>query len=129
MCKTTLNITQENKKKKGLCITLYCRKTRPRGSNYCYCCIWRRLKERDYVRYVFYYTRSNAKRRGKEFSLTINQFREFCKSTGYIEGKGRFKNNLSIDRIDNSQGYHADNIRVLTISENSSKGVTEDYPF
>lgn len=65
--------------------------------------------------------RDNAKRRGKVFTLTFDQFSEFCYRTNYMAGRGRTKESYSIDRIDNNKGYTADNIRVLTVSENARK--------
>jgi hypothetical protein len=66
--------------------------------------------------------RDNAKRRGKEFTLTFDQFKEFCYQTDYIAGRGRTKESYSIDRIDNQLGYTADNIRVMTVADNARKG-------
>jgi hypothetical protein len=76
----------------------------------------------------------NAKRRRKDFTLTINQFETFCKQTGYDEHKGKTANSLSIDRVNNDRGYHFDNIRAITLSENSIKNdsslIIDDYcPF
>lgn len=65
--------------------------------------------------------RSNAKRRGKQFDLTFEQFKQFCYETDYITGRGRSKESFTIDRIDNDKGYTLDNIRILTKSQNSSK--------
>lgn len=39
-----------------------------------------------------------------------------------MAGKGRHADSYSVDRIDNDKGYTIDNIRVLTLSENASKG-------
>lgn len=65
--------------------------------------------------------RYRAKRRGIEFDLTYEQFRDFCLEH-QLEGKtGRKADNLSIDRINSERGYSIDNIQVLTVSENSSK--------
>ena len=69
--------------------------------------------------------RENAKRRGLEFSLTLDDFKAFSDATGYLEGRGTSKLSLSIDRIDARLGYRLDNIRVLTLSENATKGNQE----
>lgn len=79
--------------------------------------------------------RGNAKRRGKEFHLTYDEFLKVVDGTGYVDNHGRYAKNLSIDRADNSKGYSYDNARVLTVSDNSSKGASsvdftrEDPPF
>lgn len=38
-----------------------------------------------------------------------------------MEGKGRFADCLSIDRINPLKGYEHGNVRVIRVSENSSK--------
>jgi len=73
------------------------------------------------IGYAFNNLRCNAKRRGHEFAITLSEFREFCEKNGYIESKGRTKECLSIDRIDNDRGYFIDNIQVMTVSDNSIK--------
>ena len=39
-----------------------------------------------------------------------------------MQGKGKTKESFSIDRINNDEGYHIGNIRILTLSNNSRKG-------
>ena len=79
--------------------------------------------------------KTNAKRRNKVFTLTFAEFSHFCITTGYDKLKGKTANSLSIDRIDNEKGYTVSNIRTITLSENSSKGIgclgmiEEDPPF
>lgn len=73
------------------------------------------------MRSCFKTLRDNAKRRGKEFALTFEQFSRFCYETNYLAGKGRKSQSYSIDRRDNSKGYTIDNIRVLTVAENTRK--------
>lgn len=85
-----------------------------------------RLTDPVYQRYNDF--KGNAKRRCKDFSITLEQFREFCKSTGYIITPGKRGQNATIDRIRNKEGYHIGNIQLLTNKQNASKG-TEDCPF
>lgn len=82
----------------------------------------RRYRAKNPIRYAYHNLKSNSKRRGKEFDLTFEQFKEFCYKTNYIQGKGITKDSYSIDRKDNDKGYTIDNIRILTVSENSKKG-------
>jgi hypothetical protein len=63
----------------------------------------------------------NAKRRGKEFTLTLKQFEEFCNKTGYDEKKGITADSLTVDRIKDHLGYSVDNIQAITLSENVKK--------
>jgi hypothetical protein len=95
----------KKKKKKGLCSTHYSAK-------------WR--KENP-IRSAYSNLRNNAKRRGKEFDLTLEEFEKFCIKTEYLIGKGRTKEGYTIDREKEEIGYTKDNIRVLTNSQNISK--------
>lgn len=71
------------------------------------------------MKYFYKVLRSNAKRRGHAFTLTFEQYEKFAIETGYAELKGKTKHSLSIDRRDPSRGYHADNIRAVSLSLNS----------
>lgn len=84
----------------------------------CSTCQSRLYKERSPERYFYLRLKANAKRRGKAFSLTFEQFKEFCFKTEYLDKKGRKKFSLHIDRINPLDGYTIDNIRVLTNTEN-----------
>ena len=79
------------------------------------------LKEHHPETYFFNILRGNAKRRGKEFNLTLEEFRKFCKETNYLEFKGKTASSASIDRIRAWEGYHKDNIQILTLSDNVKK--------
>ena len=72
--------------------------------------------------YCYSTLKANAKRRGKEFTISFSEFKEFCYKTDYLRGKGKRQDSYSIDRIDNDRGYTLENIRVLSIAENSRKG-------
>jgi hypothetical protein len=121
----------ESKRKKGLCIAYRCPSKPGKATRFCYKHHKRYQKEKNFLVYSYSYLKQNAKRRGKSFSLTLDQFKEFCNMTGYLMLKGKLKKSASIDRIDNSKGYSFDNIQVLTLSQNSAKGAKdeEDYPF
>lgn len=64
----------------------------------------------------------NARRRGKDFDLSFEEFSKFALMCDYLKGKGRKSTSYSIDRIDNEKGYTLDNIQVTTLGENSRKG-------
>lgn len=74
---------------------------------------------------AFALLKSNAKRRGIEFKLTFEQFKEFAIETQVLVGRGRKKTSYHIDRIDALKGYEVGNLQVLTSSENSRKGAYE----
>lgn len=100
------------------CATKYCRKSAAKGKTKCHSCIKKAYAERYPVRYAFNTLKQNAKRRGKSFELTLDQFEQFAIETDYMAGRGITKTSLHIDRIDPERGYSIDNIRVLTNSEN-----------
>ena len=70
---------------------------------------------------AYFNLKENAKRRGKEFSLTFGEFSAFAISTGYMKKKGIWAKSLHIDRIDETRGYTIDNLQVLTNSQNVRK--------
>jgi heterodisulfide reductase subunit C len=87
----------------------------------CYKCISRKYRENNPIQSSFQNLKTNAKRRGKEFTLTFNEFKKFAIETNYIFGKGRSKTSFHIDRIDEILGYCITNIQILTNSENTKK--------
>jgi hypothetical protein len=66
--------------------------------------------------------KANALKRKKDFSITLEEFRDFCRRTGYLIVKGRRGKAATIDRRCNIHGYHIWNIQILTLSRNASKG-------
>jgi hypothetical protein len=102
---------------------------------FCYKCQKRKYREKYPLKYWYDTLKMNAKRRRKPFTLTLEQFNEFCKRTGYGEKKGKTADSLSVDRIRDIDGYHANNIRAITLSENTKRcfdasvAPEEDCPF
>lgn len=80
------------------------------------------LKERHPETYVLNAIRQKAKKRRVPFTITLAQFREFCKQSGYLELRGTEPESATIDRINHDEGYHIWNIRVLSHAENSKNG-------
>lgn len=132
--------TSDNKKKKGCQCWAYKCKSPPAENKggFCHKHYARHRKDLDpvYDRYANF--KRNALRRGKEFSITLIQFRSFCHCTGYILKKGMRGKNATIDRIDNRYGYHIWNIQILTNRQNIRKyydhdryieNVFDDVPF
>lgn len=74
---------------------------------------------------IFVEKRSNARRRGIEWGLTLEQFQQIVMQQNYIDGRGRERHCLHIDRIDVSLGYVWGNIQILTCMENVIKGNQE----
>jgi hypothetical protein len=108
-----------NKRK---CITPRCRNKTSRGFC-CSTCRARKTREADPIRYAYTTSKNNAKRRGKIFELTFEQFKAFFYKYDYIKGKGRTKESFTIDCIINDLGYVEGNIRILPLVDNARKGV------
>jgi hypothetical protein len=122
-------IGQAKKKAGEFCCAYACSKApvKKRGG-LCHKHYWRKRRELDPVYCRYNQFKSNARRRGKVFTITLKEFRDFCKREGYIHEKGKRGQNATIDRIKNEQGYHIWNIQLLTNKQNASKGV-KDCPF
>lgn len=124
---------EKRKAKNGFCIEKFCRKRRPKkGKRFvglrCSCCARRKWAEENPVKYVLANLRGNARRRGKEFSLTLEEFKKFTEKEKYFEKpRGREKLSISVDREKNEFGYHAWNIKAITIQANSVKRAYVDY--
>ena len=87
----------------------------------CCSCNYIHKKKSNPVRIAYTSLKCHAKERGKEFSLTLDQFKEFCVKSNYLNCKGIEKNSYHIDRIDESKGYEIGNIQLLTNTENVRK--------
>lgn len=103
------------------CRTKFCRgrTTKTGKSPYCAKCRGRRFKEKFPLKYAFSHLRGRAKERGHDFKLTFEQYQKFAVEIGYDQLKGKHAHSLSINRKDNSKGYHIDNIEAVTLSHNS----------
>lgn len=113
-----------------LCCAYHCKEKRSAKDRFCPKHSRRYQRDTNPIRYVYHALKSNARRRGKVFTLTLAEFEAFCAETGYMEKRGKTGKSASIDRIDNSRGYEAGNLRILSLSENSYKRNHEDYaPF
>lgn len=92
-------------KKRGLCHKHYAR--------------YRRQVDPVYDRYCNF--KNNALRRLKPFTITLAEFRGFCERTGYIIEKGKRGRSYTVDRIRNWEGYHINNIQLMTDRQNVDK--------
>jgi len=126
--KKELTPNEARKKRAGLCIASYCTKKAPKGRHMCYACARRDWAERNPEHYLFCNLRGNARRRGKEFGISLDEFKEFLEKENYLRRKrGRTKTSVSIDRPDNTRGYFADNMGTLTLKANAEKMHYVDY--
>jgi hypothetical protein len=106
------------------CKTPFCRNDRAKNRRVCNKCKSRNYRKNNPVKAAYYNLKSNAKRRGKEFKLTLDQFEKFCIKSNYLDKKGRSKKSLHIDRIDETKGYTIENIQVIKNSDNVKKYFT-----
>ncbi|MDE2103690.1 MAG: hypothetical protein KGL39_41010 [Patescibacteria group bacterium] len=106
------------------CLTPRCRgkvNKKKEHSPYCSKCRRLRWKEKFPLHYSFSKLKFRAAERGKEFALTRDEYISFAIKTDYARMKGKTSLSLSIDRVDNSRGYSADNIRAITLQSNSRR--------
>jgi hypothetical protein len=109
------------------CAAPYC--SRLTVGKFCPCCAKRIYRAKYPMKAAYQNLRSNAKRRGKEFTITLQDFEAFCTRTQYITYKGKTKDSFSIDRPKNHLGYTPDNMEILTLQNNSLKRIYVDYDY
>lgn len=105
---------------KNTCFSKYCKGKKQHG-NYCYRCCKKKYAEKYPIKYAYQTLRGNAKRRGKEFTITLKDFEKFCIKTKILLGRGRTKDCYSIDRIKENLGYIPGNLQKLKVGENTAK--------
>ncbi len=105
----------------GICVSWGCRRPKLSDQYICSTCKSRLQRYRNPEKYAFNAIRDSAKRRKIPFLLTFEEFQDFNRRTGYLTKKGREFEDLTIDRIDSSKPYQADNIRALSWIDNCSK--------
>lgn len=122
--------TSERKKKAGRYCCAYACSNEPvqKKGGLCHKHYRRKRRATDPVGVRYQDFKKNALDRGKEFRITLNEFRAWCNETGYIIQKGRRGQSATVDRIRNSEGYHLGNLQLLTNRANASKGAS-DLPF
>jgi hypothetical protein len=120
----------EEKKLKGVFCCAYSCKQKPeyKKGGLCHKHYARKIRELDPVQSRYNQFCSNARRREKENTITIEEFRSFCIRTGYLIEKGKRGQNATIDRRCNAHGYHLWNIQLLTNKQNASKGCKDNGP-
>ena len=110
----------------GKCNTKYCRKPKAKNNNFCWSCIKKKYKAKHPLRYCYLVLRSNARRRGKKFTITMKQFVRWAKKVNYKPVGEKpsypdFKSRPSVDRKIDELGYQDGNLQLLTVSDNSKK--------
>lgn len=103
-----------------MCKTKGCRKTAKKG-NYCYSCVIKRFAIKHPEKYAYFTLRNNAKRRGKVFTITFDDFLAAIIPTKYMKGRGRTATSLHIDRDKEHLGYEPGNLKVRRNTDNIKK--------
>lgn len=93
----------------------------------CATCRCRKSRVENPTRYAYNNLKNRASQRGVLFTITLEQFADWCTKVTYIGFAGRSSNSYTIDRIHNDIGYHIDNIQVLTKRDNIIKYFSYDY--
>lgn len=117
-------VLSESKRKAGRYCCAYACKEKPvlKKGGLCHKHYRRKRREEDPVGVRYNGFKNKAKARGKEFTITLKEFRDFCQRTGYIITKGRRGQNATVDRRCNAHGYHIWNIHLMSNAENARKG-------
>lgn len=105
------------------CTTKRCPRPQQKGL-YCYRCAHRNYKAKYPYHYYYYQARSNAKRRGIPFLLSLAQFKSIWQAhpKAWKEKlEGNTYRTWTLDRVDNNLPYQLDNIQVLTLHANVIK--------
>lgn len=111
--------------KKGTCSVQNC--TNKCKGKMCSTCRARKSRLADPVRYAFNNLKNRAKQRNVIFTITLEDFRKWCRKIKYIGFAGRSSESYTIDRRYNDLGYHIDNIQVLTKVDNIKKYFMYDW--
>lgn len=109
----------------GVCAVKHC--TNKCSGKMCGSCRSRKSRISDPVRYAYNNLKNRANQRSVLFTITLEQFREWCCKVKYIGFAGRSSESYTIDRKYNDVGYHIDNIQVMTKSNNIKKYFSYDY--
>lgn len=118
------NKTQRRRKDKGLCCEKYCRNKCGNKNPRCGKCDRRNRKLKNPLRSAYDVLKSNAKRRGKVFTITFEYFKKFAIRVDYIAKKGVTKYAYHIDRKNEELGYIPGNLQLLTNEKNVKKYLT-----
>jgi hypothetical protein len=86
----------------------------------------RRWRANNVIRNSYNSLRAHARERFISFDITWNYWKEFCERTRYHELKGTGAEDMSIDRPNSLRGYTDDNIRMLSVRDNTFKQHNED---
>lgn len=108
-------------KEQNICKSDGCNNKKIKNRTICGKCKLRRYREKSPIKSSYQNLRSNAKRRGKIFTISFEYFSKFAVETEYIYKKGRTKLGYTIDCIKEELGYVEGNIRSIPNTDNVKK--------
>lgn len=122
--KKRTRVAKKASDKSEKCITKRCLNARAinntgRPLRHCWKCRSRLLKARHPETYTLNAIRQRAKARGIKCDITLEDWKDFCRKTGYLQNRGQKSDSATVDRIDDRYGYHIWNIRIMPHGENS----------
>ncbi len=124
-----MNLSPQKKIEGVYCCAYHCKKKPGKNlGGLCSMHYQRKRRQIDPVGQRFTQAKVNAAKRpwngsiGIPWTITLPEFRNFCKRTGYMIVKGRRGQNATLDRLCNVHGYHIWNIGLKTNRQNASKG-------
>lgn len=106
------------------CETAYCRGTPRKYRRKCEKCRKREYARRHPFRYHYNALRGNARRRGKNFDLTFDEFKALWlehPEKWAVKKRPGVECPWQMDRIDNTKGYTAGNIQIIEKRKNILK--------
>lgn len=110
----------------GVCAAKSCTNTTDR--TLCGTCRSRKYRLADPVRYAYNNLKRSATKRNIPFTITLENFREFCVKVNWIGlARGRHADCYDIDRKYEDVGYHIDNIQMLEKRKNITKFFQYDW--
>lgn len=115
-------VTAAKKAARGKCIYFNCRRLAAANRHVCNTCrdrAWRALHPEHHL---WNNLKKSARKRGVDFTLTVEEFTEWCRENNFVARVGLAADAASVDRRDPSLGYSKGNLRVLTNEENARLG-------
>jgi hypothetical protein len=107
------------------CVTPHCLNVALHSRLICGTCKNRLYRQRNPLRASYIVHKSNAKYREISCTLTLEDWKEFCDRTNYLNLRGKEVGCFVIDRIRHWEGYHKNNIQILSVQANAAKSVRE----
>lgn len=103
------------------CCMRNCRRPRAKLRRVCHLHRMRKWRQNNPMKAQFFRLRDKAKSRGIEFTISFAYFEKFALRCDYVNLTGNHGHSLTVDRINNLNGYVSGNIQPMTRAKNSQK--------